>query len=257
MNKPLKASVIIPTYDDDRRLRLVLEGFCHQTTGDFEVIVVNDGGDISTRDLVESYSERLDITYLYLGPASPDFRVAKARNLGVQFSTGDLIIFVDCDCIPARNLVECHLSHFEPRTVLCGRRRNIPEEVFTSLQEPLNFAALQVKSVPWSQTVDEWRSYFVGCHNGIPAALYCEVGGFDEAITGWGGEDIDLLGRFTRMDITMLNLGEETMVYHLDHPPRATHQRETWPETVIALRYAPLVRNGGPLIRNIDRNINS
>ena len=44
MSRPT-TSVIIPTYNDPIRLNLALYGWSQQTRTDFEVIVVNDGGD--------------------------------------------------------------------------------------------------------------------------------------------------------------------------------------------------------------------
>lgn len=243
----LSTSVIIPTYDDTRRLRWVLEGLLDQTAPGFEVVVVNDGGGDETEALVREYENSLNAYCLYLDPPTPDFRAAAARNLGAKFSTGELLIFLDTDCVPAPNLVEVHVANTAPNRVLCGRRRFVEEDVFEALALPLDYPAL--RGMSHDDGYPKGANVFLGCHLSLLAEFFCKYGGYDEEFVGYGAEDQDLMCRYGRAGIQYFDLGDQTEVVHLWHPPRATHQPINGLEQLIPRRDGPLVANGGPLVR--------
>jgi len=57
-------SVIIPTYRRSQYLDFTLASFTRQLDGEFEIIVVDDGGDDGTKHTVEKYQRDLHVTYL-------------------------------------------------------------------------------------------------------------------------------------------------------------------------------------------------
>ncbi|MGI9949275.1 glycosyltransferase family 2 protein [Vibrio hyugaensis] len=87
-----KVTIIIPTYQCLEYLPKALDSVFHQTHLNFEVIVINDGGDLSTQRYLESL---LDHRLRYLN--TEGVGVAEARNLGVKEATGDYIAFLDAD----------------------------------------------------------------------------------------------------------------------------------------------------------------
>ena len=44
-------------------------------------------------------------------PTSRPVAAAVARNLGARIASGDVLLFIDSDCIAHPYLVECHLAH--------------------------------------------------------------------------------------------------------------------------------------------------
>lgn len=87
-------SVIIPTYNRADKLRRALESLERQTCRDFEVIVCDDGSTDDTRDVVSSFTAKMQISYLrednWGGPARP-------RNLGIAAARGEWLCFLDAD----------------------------------------------------------------------------------------------------------------------------------------------------------------
>jgi glycosyltransferase involved in cell wall biosynthesis len=87
-----KVSVVIPTYERAKFLKLTLESIADQTFKDFEVIVIDDGSrNDDARKVCDEFSF---CRYLKIensgGPAKP-------RNRGIDMAKGKYIAFVDDD----------------------------------------------------------------------------------------------------------------------------------------------------------------
>ena len=110
INKSL--SVIITTCNRPDMLRQVLEGFVSQTAqqSEFEVIVVDDGSQPPVKELIESFSPKLDISYIY----QENNGLAAARNTGIKAAGGEIVLFHDDDDLPHPDLISEHIkSHLE------------------------------------------------------------------------------------------------------------------------------------------------
>jgi len=56
--------------------------------------------------MVKGYEDHLSIRYFF--QEDKGYRVASARNTGIENSTGEIIIFVDSGMILSRNFVKAH-----------------------------------------------------------------------------------------------------------------------------------------------------
>lgn len=83
--------VIIPTYNCDRYIAQAVESVLQQQDCSYEIIVIDDGSTDSTKEVLESYSDR--IRYIL----QPNQGVAAARNHGIAVARADLIAFLDAD----------------------------------------------------------------------------------------------------------------------------------------------------------------
>ena len=84
-------SVIIPTYNRADLIRAALDSVFAQEFKGYEVIVVDDGSTDSTREILESYDNRIRLfTQGNKGPGA-------ARNLGLEHATGEYVTFLDSD----------------------------------------------------------------------------------------------------------------------------------------------------------------
>ena len=94
----MRFSVITPTYNRAHTLPLVYRSLCAQTFADFEWLVVDDGSDDETRELVSSWKPGFPIRYFW----QPNRGKHTAMNLGVAHAAGDLVLFFDSDdqCVP-------------------------------------------------------------------------------------------------------------------------------------------------------------
>jgi glycosyltransferase involved in cell wall biosynthesis len=90
----MKYSIIIAVYNRPDELDELLETLTRQTYRDFEVVVVEDGSTISSKDICDAYATRLALSYF----AKPNSGPGPSRNYGCRRAAGDIFIFLDSDC---------------------------------------------------------------------------------------------------------------------------------------------------------------
>ncbi|MEP7359121.1 MAG: glycosyltransferase family 2 protein [Anaerolineales bacterium] len=103
---PLSLSVIIPTYNRRASVERLLRSLDAQTLppDQFEVIIVIDGSEDGTRELVAGWKA----AYRLRGIWQTNQKQAAARNNGVRASSGDLIVFLDDDMEAVPGLLAAH-----------------------------------------------------------------------------------------------------------------------------------------------------
>ncbi|MEF9919503.1 glycosyltransferase family 2 protein [Anaerorhabdus sp.] len=88
-------SIIIPVYNCEMYLEKCLNSIRNQTYKDFEVIVVDDGSNDKSLEILNDFKM---LNYFNMKIYSKiNEGQAVARNIGVSLSTGDYICFVDAD----------------------------------------------------------------------------------------------------------------------------------------------------------------
>lgn len=129
----MKISVIIPLYNAEKYLAVCLESILIQTFQDYEVIVVDDCSTDSSPAIAESYLERfggrLKIIYLPENTGSGSI----PRNVGINFSRGKYVYFVDNDDFLIDNALETLYNFAEKyqADIVCMERAfSCGEELF-------------------------------------------------------------------------------------------------------------------------------
>lgn len=111
-------SVIIPVFNDADRLARCLKALDGQTypKDSFEIIVVDNG---SSDDVEQAVSNRRRVQ-LTLESQMSSFA---ARNKGVATARGEILAFVDSDCIPSSNWIEMGVRALNdrPNRVVAGK----------------------------------------------------------------------------------------------------------------------------------------
>lgn len=94
-------SVIIPVFNDSKRLRVCLDALERQTYAhdSYEVIVIDNNSTEDIKSIVEGYQK---VVYAFeVLPGS-----YAARNAGLAIAKGQIFAFTDSDCIPALDWIE-------------------------------------------------------------------------------------------------------------------------------------------------------
>jgi glycosyltransferase involved in cell wall biosynthesis len=105
VNAPI-VSVNIPTYNKAEYLNLTLASYVNQTCAEFELIIVDDGSTDETRRVVREYQNRIPISYV----CQSNRGISAARNMGLEKSQGEIIIFTDDDRIAHPHFIQEHID---------------------------------------------------------------------------------------------------------------------------------------------------
>lgn len=90
----MKISVIIPVYNAEKYLRKCVESVIAQTYTDWEMILVDDGSNDGSADIIDEYAGKdTRIRTIHQENAGPGV----ARNAGIRNALGEYIVFLDSD----------------------------------------------------------------------------------------------------------------------------------------------------------------
>lgn len=109
-----KVSIVVPAYEEQNYLPHLLSSIKKQTYSPIEIVIADSSteGFEATRALAEEYSTRM----IWL----PKGNIARARNAGAVYSSGEILIFVDSDCVLAPEYVEKVVSQLEEDKVIAA-----------------------------------------------------------------------------------------------------------------------------------------
>jgi GT2 family glycosyltransferase len=206
----LHASVVIPAYNARASLEACLASLDLQRLhGDdeFDVVVVDDGSDDGTAELVSALTVGYEIRYEFI-PRTERSSRARARNRGVSAAGGELIIFIDADQIVPPDFVGHHVrAHGLHRDlVVVGPRYYLLKdhsaaEVVSQMSAGLEHPPVSerdhrerfwaVASENMNDLATGWHCMFT-CNVSVRKEHLLVVGGFDENFLGWGLEDSEL-----------------------------------------------------------------
>jgi glycosyltransferase involved in cell wall biosynthesis len=179
----MDVSVVIPTYNREELLRKSVPEYVNQQAEGFtyEVIfVINGSTDGSEAFLKEATAQWPGkIRYIAIkGSGSP----AAPRNVGIKAATGDVVVIVDDDVIPAPRFVfhhaEFHRQHPEPQAAAIGEL-TIPQD---SLEEPESFFH---EFISYDRFRGQDRLHFLDfwtCNVSVKRQFMLEHGMFDESL---------------------------------------------------------------------------
>lgn len=105
-----KLSVIIPVYNVENYLSKCIESVINQSFKDFELILINDGSTDRSGQICDEYltkDKRIRVIH------KNNEGVSKARNIGIDESKGEYLIFIDSDDWIEYNTFQCLIENIE------------------------------------------------------------------------------------------------------------------------------------------------
>jgi glycosyltransferase involved in cell wall biosynthesis len=201
------ATIQLCTYNRAALLERVLDACFEQTVAEraYEVVLVDDGSTDETARAIETARTRA--TCALLVHRQPNSGLAAARNAGIERASGERIIFIDDDVLPLPNFVEEHLRTGARHPGAIVRGGAIDVRTFDDLPPPI-----------WS--IKNYSGNFFWTTNvSVPLATIREIGGFDEAFSEYGWEDIDVGLRLRARGVKAF-FNPRALVYHCKPQPR-------------------------------------
>jgi mycofactocin system glycosyltransferase len=180
--------VVIPVRDRQDGLQSTLHALAH-TRSKARVIVVDDGS-MQPVKLEDDFAGRCSVVRLCesRGPA-------RARNEGWRLARGDVVVFLDADCVPSAGWLENLLGHFsDPAVAAVAPRVISPADTRTALaryemvRSSLDLGAREAPVRPRSRV-----PYVPTACLAVRREALLQAGGFNENLRF--GEDVDLVWR--------------------------------------------------------------
>ncbi len=201
-------SIIVPVYNRPDEVDELLMSLTIQTMKDFDVVIVEDGSDNPCKDIVEKYSDRLDVAY-YMKPNSGP---GPSRNYGVERAKGEYVIILDSDVVLPEGYMEAVEKGLKDNPCDAFGGPDAAHDSFTDMQKAISYSMTSFFTTGGIRggkaKLDKFhpRSYNMG----IRREVYEELGGFSKMRFG---EDIDFSYRILEAGYTT-RLFPEAWVWH-------------------------------------------
>jgi GT2 family glycosyltransferase len=175
-------SVCIPTVGRIDLLVEVLRSL-EQQSGSFEVVVVCDGENASVRAFSESWCAPFPLNFVF---SRENRGQAHARNLAAEKASGEILLFLDDDTVPAPGWLAAHRKHHrrDDKLVVLGRlQHTYPQPPHTELEQFMRKFAdsveVELQSVLAQMDAETARYRWVGLNSSVPKSAFMASGGFD------------------------------------------------------------------------------
>lgn len=180
-------SLIIPTYNNKAELLSCLETLHQQRCRDFEVWVCVDGSTDGSADALAQRSWGFPCQVLKHADGKNHGRAA-ARNLALGHLTGQYLLLLDSDMLAAPDLLDAHLEVLKQ-----GNTISVGAVTYTNVRNNVWVRYLSERGIAkFEQGASAPFNYFITPNTALPAEWFTHLKGFDEAISGYGGEDMEL-----------------------------------------------------------------
>jgi glycosyltransferase involved in cell wall biosynthesis len=126
----MKVSVVIITRNEETYIKDLLDSLVTQTVIPHEVIVVDAESDDRTQQIVRKYMKKYNFVKLYIQRGTR----GEGRNYGAKKATGDVIAFVDADCIANAFWIEELINGMKNADVVAGESVRLGYQAFSNLQ---------------------------------------------------------------------------------------------------------------------------
>ena len=101
-------SIIIPTLNEEKYLPKLLDSIKNQSFKDYEIVVADSNSKDKTREIVKKFNCKLT-----KGGNHPGI----SRNKGAKMAKGDLLLFMDADCIMHKDFLKNALNEIKTKNL--------------------------------------------------------------------------------------------------------------------------------------------
>jgi glycosyltransferase involved in cell wall biosynthesis len=271
--------VVVPAYNREDNLALLLASLERQSAANFHVVIADDGSTDGTAELIARLARqptwRQRLTRVSCGP-NQGVRTGRARNIGAaNLPAGTrLLLMLDTDLVLQPDaialLAAAHAEH--PGKILYGAvdwlpplehdeilafvasgcvdelRRRVPAMQPARVDGTFTGPELRedLFSLPAGRPVPLRPQWALPLNSAWPLDLYWAAGGFDETMTGYGYQDMELGERAAAVGARCVPC-PELWALHVWHPKPARAMEENQRNLDLYLR-----RHGGNGVSEVD-----
>ena len=251
-------SVVCSTYNSEHFLSLVLESLQHQSYKEIELLIADDGSGDRTKKLIDDYRNKSCFHIEHVWHEDLGYRKATIHNNALRKCKGELLIFIDGDCVLSKNFIKDHLSIYEGSKnssyVFMGRRvelgekltnslsiDNLQKKLLTELSLPLLVSCISKDSRGFGRSFSIKNEFvrkvikadnvpdLLGCNFSLKKETMNSINGFNEDYKSYWGEDGDIFIRLRNNGCKLIGMKYYAVQYHLYHKrlePTLEHVKE-------------------------------
>lgn len=240
-------SVIIPNRNGEATVGKCLTAAFRSRYKPFEVIVVDDGSEDGSVEIIKRFPCRLIQLEKHSG-------AARARNVGAQESRGDIFFFTDADCLMQEDTLSAAvraLAEEGAGAVVGGSYTRIPhDKVF--------FSIFQSVFINYSETKRPENPDYIATHAMmIDAGLFRRQGGFDERFLPIL-EDVEFSHRLRKAGVRLV-MRPEVLVQHIFNFSMLRSLRNAWRKstywTIYSLGHRDVFADSGTASTALKTNV--
>ena len=242
INSIPEVSVIIPCFENSSYVIRVLQSLKEQQSSfsQYEVILVDDGSSKASLESLKTFIQQADLPYSikaihYMREENRsmgdlNFRAGLARTLGVSYSRGKILSFLDSDIIVPPQFISSLMENHKEYDVVQIQRVYLNKEATDKIE---NYGQINPYSDifhpdggywkrffedkrPWQEIPSFWK-YTCTYGLSVRANKFQEVNGFRSIFNSYGFEDTDLGYRLFKAKASFHK--SSIIAYHLWHPP--------------------------------------
>jgi glycosyltransferase involved in cell wall biosynthesis len=212
MMKKKLISVIVPLYNEEEKIKRLIDSINNQKFKNFELIIVDDCSKDNSYYVAKKYENH----YIHVLRSSINRGPAKTRNKGIRLAKSDIIAFIDSDAWPENDWLEKIYSKFcnKDVQVVMGSIK-IPKSTYLgdsiSAQGFPGGANLGFEKM-W-KVKNGLTNHITSCNFAIRNSVLKKYGLFDESFPLPGGEDPELSFRLSQRGVP-INYFSDVKVYH-------------------------------------------
>ena len=180
-------SVVLPTFGRPGDVDEFLESLTYQDYKNFEIIIVDATFNDSVKEVAIKYKEKLNLQFIY----KKGLGISDSRNLGVENSKGEYVIFIDSDCVvPHHYFIEIE-NFLKTNKVDAFGGPDAARTDFTLTQKAMNYVMTSFLTTGGIRGKSKSVSKFElrGFNMGISKIVFHAIGGYSGLKVA---EDIDL-----------------------------------------------------------------
>ena len=132
----MKYSIIVPVFNRPDEVDELLESLCSQTLKDFEVVIVEDGSQVTCKDVCDKYANILDLHYYFKENSGP----GQSRNYGVERAQGEYVIIVDSDAVTPPGYMQAIDDELRRQPCDAWGGPDAAHESFSDIQKAISYA---------------------------------------------------------------------------------------------------------------------
>ncbi|EDO9367200.1 glycosyltransferase [Campylobacter coli] len=245
--KPKTCALIITTYNQPKRLALVLDSVKNLNPLPNEVLIADDGSKEDTAKLIQEYQKNFPCVLKHIWQEDDGFRAAASRNKAIKASNSEYIILIDGDMILEKNFITDHLKFASLKTILQGSRTILDENESKEILKGNDFKlAFNKKNL--KNKKNDFLAYLIynfskidkiffkksqlvkgskTCNMSFYKSDFEAIEGFNEKFVGWGREDSEFVARFLFNNGLFRRLKFNALAYHIYHEENSKNMLES------------------------------